>query len=215
MAVLSVTDAVLREYDSGNQSAPRILTTLMYDYPMLTMATINSILHSRRSKSRGKKEKVVPKSPYTEMTESINAQCRDCGYHSTGKPCVMPRSLCPHPQIDDDIIEVKKIWDSNGQEKKIRNLEEANSRKKSRRRRNKNRKLDIDHDEIMDAFDAEVEEYERQQRKSRPKQEPRRRTDIPDLPDDDFHVDDETEYVIDNGDDVEDLTFDDIELMLK
>ena len=48
MINLTVTEAVLKMYDSGTVSPPAIVAQLIYAYPTLTIATARSIIENHR-----------------------------------------------------------------------------------------------------------------------------------------------------------------------
>lgn len=108
---LSVTDAVLKCYDKGTTSPPAILAALMFSFPTLTLATVRSILrnHRKQKSVTQKKEVLRPKTPMEQLRESILSKCQSCEYHQAGRPCVMPKHLCPYPEMDDDCKRLQQM----------------------------------------------------------------------------------------------------------
>ena len=94
MINLTVTEAVLKMYDSGTVSPPAIVAQLIYAYPTLTIATARSIIENHRLRKNNPnawKEpqlKIRPKSKADILQDNLHAKCRNCGYHQEGKPCV-------------------------------------------------------------------------------------------------------------------------------
>lgn len=109
---LSVTDAVLRSYDSGTTSPPAILAALMFTFPTLTLATVKNILRMHRKQKAAvtkKEEPERPKTPIEQLCDSIRSKCRNCEYHQPGRPCVMPMHLCPFPEMDEDCKRLEQM----------------------------------------------------------------------------------------------------------
>lgn len=109
--VLSVTDAVLKCYDKGTTSPPAILAALMFAFPTLTLATVKSILrtHKKQNATPKKEEPERPKTPMEQLRESILSKCKNCQYHQAGRPCVMPKHLCPFPDMDEDCKRLQQM----------------------------------------------------------------------------------------------------------
>lgn len=108
---LSVTDAVLKCYDKGTTSPPAILAALMFSFPTLTLATVRNILHTHRKPKNTvqKEEAPKPKTPMEQLRESILSKCQNCEYHQAGRPCVMPKHLCPFPEMDEDCKRLQQM----------------------------------------------------------------------------------------------------------
>lgn len=112
MINLTVTEAVLKMYDSGTVSPPAIVAQLIYAYPTLTIATARSIIENHRLKKNNPnawKEpqlKIRPKSKADILQDNLHAKCRNCGYHQEGKPCVLPASMCPYEDMDAQMKEL-------------------------------------------------------------------------------------------------------------
>lgn len=107
---LSVTDAVLRQYDSGNTAKGKILATLMATYPMLTLHTIDEILRVHRHQKKPEKtSQPRSKSPIELAEEKILQKCNRCPIHQSGRYCVMPLGLCPFPDIDEDMKHLSEL----------------------------------------------------------------------------------------------------------
>lgn len=97
---LSVTDAVLKLYDIGITEKSKILVTLMGTHPMLTLHTIDTIIHTHRKAKSPKAEKPIrSKSPIELATEEILNKCAQCPFHFSGRPCVLPGGLCAFPEV--------------------------------------------------------------------------------------------------------------------
>ena len=112
MINLTVTEAVLKMYDSGTVSPPAIVAQLIYAYPTLTIATARSIIENHRLRKNNPnawKEpqlKIRPKSKADILQDNLHAKCRNCGYHQEGKPCVLPASMCPYEDMDAQMKEL-------------------------------------------------------------------------------------------------------------
>ena len=112
MINLTVTEAVLKMYDSGTVSPPAIVAQLIYAYPTLTIATARSIIENHRLRKNNPnawKEpqlKIRPKSKADILQDNLHAKCRNCGYHQEGKPCVLPASMCPYEDMDTQMKEL-------------------------------------------------------------------------------------------------------------
>lgn len=121
---LSITEAVLKQYDSGTKSPPAILSALMCNYPVLTLATISNIIRMhRRNKTVAEKteQPPKPKTPIQILQDSIAAKCAWCQYHQAGRPCVMPLSMCPYPEMDEDAKRMQQlIQESKANKKEVK-----------------------------------------------------------------------------------------------
>lgn len=118
---LSVTDAVLRTYDKGTISPPAILAALMFSFPTLTIATVKNILRMhRKSKAPQKKDTPErPRTPIEQLADSIRSKCDSCAYRQSGRPCVLPKHLCPFPDMDEDC---KRLQQMRAEAKKRRGV---------------------------------------------------------------------------------------------
>ena len=137
MINLTVTEAVLKMYDSGTVSPPAIVAQLIYAYPTLTIATARSIIENHRLRKNNPnawKEpqlKIRPKSKADILQDNLHAKCRNCGYHQEGKPCVLPASMCPYEDMDAQMKELldlrkkeasKQTNNPNTQQKRIEDI---------------------------------------------------------------------------------------------
>lgn len=116
MVAMNMTEAILQEYDSGTDKPAQIMVKLMGKYTFISIATINRVLNDhrkRREHSSDSSAEPKKKSPQELLFDEVHTKCRNCGFHIEGKPCVMPRSLCPcADDLDDKMV-------------KLRNLQEA------------------------------------------------------------------------------------------
>lgn len=98
----SIATMVLSLYSAGQHDPQLIRMALLRESPFITLACIKDILAAAHVIDSKKKESNKPKkhSEIEDLALQIQHCCQSCPYKRCGLPCVLPQSLCPHPDAE-------------------------------------------------------------------------------------------------------------------
>lgn len=151
----NITDAILTVYDSGVEKPSGILAALMRQYPMLSIATINSVLSTFRAKKKEKpEEKEKPKTKAEQLSDYLEKRCRACPYYSGQKVCVFPESMCVFPDQKAEGERLKQMMAEENEE--VKKKREAKKKADEENKKQTREKVREQKERIADPF-AELE----------------------------------------------------------
>lgn len=156
----SMTDAILETYDKGITVPSSIYSALMFQYPMLSIATINNVIKTfRLPKEKKKQEKKEPKSKAEILSDYLEKRCRACPYYSGLKVCVMPENLCIYPDQKSEGERLKQlIYEENERTKLEREARKKEELTRHESAKKEKRDQQIKKSSVMDELEAELDQ---------------------------------------------------------